>query len=251
MLSAGMMIGPASNFILSQISVSTPLGELDKLNSPGLVMALSWALYSLVVASLYTDLDTIEDETRILREMEDEDRQMSVQQRYSALEDEPLLRSTEVNSPRDQRMTSDIREIQSEDLSQYNASPSNPVKLSDVPGCQSCKSYGSLDTGATSRRAGHSKRALRSLSTTSRKSDILFGDAERMMGESSSSESERGDSELDDTENLIDNADLGCDNNNTSDGSDHSAPALTTRDYVRDKEIYKGESKTDNYQTKP
>ena len=63
------------------------------------------------------------------------------------------------------------------------------------------------------------------------------------MGESSSSESERGDSEMDDTENLIDNTDLGCDNNNTSDGSDHSAPALTTRDYVRDKEIYKGESK--------
>ena len=136
-MSAGMMIGPASNFILSQISVSTPLGELDKLNSPGLVMALSWALYSLVVASLYTDLDTIEDETRILREMEDEDRQMSVQQRYSALEDEPLLRYTEVNSLRDQRMTSDIREIQSEDLSQYNASPRNPVKLSGVPECQS------------------------------------------------------------------------------------------------------------------
>ena len=55
-----MMIGPASNFILSMISMSTPVGQLDKLNSPGLLMAVSWALYSLIVASLYTDLDTIQ-----------------------------------------------------------------------------------------------------------------------------------------------------------------------------------------------
>ena len=52
-------------------------------------------------------------------------------------EDEPLLRFTEVNSLRDEIMTSDIGEIQSVDLSQYNASPGNPVKLSDVPECQS------------------------------------------------------------------------------------------------------------------
>ena len=79
------MIGPASNFVLSQIEISTPLGELDKLNSPGLLMAVSWALYSLVVMGLYTDLDTIQSETRLLREMEDseEDRQTSVTQRLS------------------------------------------------------------------------------------------------------------------------------------------------------------------------
>ena len=34
-------------------------------------------------------------------------------------------------------MTLDFREIQSEDLSQYNTSPRNPVQLSDVPECQS------------------------------------------------------------------------------------------------------------------
>ena len=55
-----MMIGPASNFILSMISIITPVGQLDKLNSPGLLMAIGWALYSLIVTSLYTDLDTIQ-----------------------------------------------------------------------------------------------------------------------------------------------------------------------------------------------
>ena len=45
-------------------------------------------------------------------------------------EDEPLLHFAEVNSIRDQFMDSDIMDIPSEDLSQYNASPRNPVKLS-------------------------------------------------------------------------------------------------------------------------
>ena len=67
---------------------------------------------------------------------------------------------------------------------------------------------------------------------------MLFGDAERMMGECSS-ESEPEYSEIDDTENLIheDNSDMdqGCDsdNNNTSDASDNSSN-LTTKDYVRE-----------------
>ena len=132
-----MMIGPASNFVLSQIDIYTPLGELDKLNSPGLLMSVSWALYSLVVMSLYTDLDTIQSETRLLEEMEDgeEDRQtlvmrhsvslegtrrmMSQEDEVSLTESSPLLRYTEVTSyKQDNLMSSDIRHIQSQDLSQ-------------------------------------------------------------------------------------------------------------------------------------
>ena len=245
------MIGPASNFVLSQIDVMTPLGELDKLNSPGLLMAASWALYSLVVFLLYTDLDTIQVQSRLLEEMEaeeDSERQTSVlrhsvsregSRRLRPQEDEatltassPLLRYTEVNSfKQDNLISSDIRDIQSQDLSQYNASQRNPVKLSDVPSL----SYGSLEVRG---RGSPSRRVMRSNSTTSRKSNILFGDAERMMGECSS-ESDPEYSEIDDTESLIHedigDADPGCDsdNNNTSDSSDNS-PHLTTKDYIRE-----------------
>jgi len=247
----GMMIGPASNFVLSMIEMSTPLGQLDRLNSPGLLMAVSWALYSLVVASLYTDLDTIQTQTRLLEEMEDEeDRQTSVQRystsfegtrirRLTSLEDNevsrtetsPLLRYTEVNRSKDDDnfMSSDIRDIHSQDLSQYNASPRSAVKLSDVPSL----TYGSVEDRD---RGSPSKRVMRKNSKTSLKSNMLFGDAERMMGECSS-ESEQEYSEIDETENLInDIGDPGCDNDNneTSDNSDNNSSNLTTKDYVRE-----------------
>lgn len=246
-----MMIGPASNFILSMIELSTPLGQLDKLNSPGLLMAVSWALYSLVVASLYTDLDTIQTQTRLLEEMEDEeDRQTSVQRystsfegtrirRLTSLEDNevtttetsPLLRYTEVNRSKDDDnfMSSDIRDIHSQDLSQYNASPRSAVKLSDVPSL----TYGSVEDRD---RGSPAKRVVRKNSKTSLKSNMLFGDAERMMGECSS-ESEQEYSEIDETENLLnDIGDPGCDNddNDTSDNSDNNSSNLTTKDYVRE-----------------
>ena len=151
-------------------------------------------------------------------------------------ESSPLLRYTEVTSyKQDGLMSSDIRDIQCQDLSQYNASPRNPVKLSDVPSL----SYGSVEMRG---RGSPSRRVVRSNSTTSRKSNMLFGDAERMMGECSS-ESEQEYSESDETENLIHQDDMGdtdqpgCDSDNNniiSDNASDTSSNLTTKDYIRE-----------------
>ena len=124
-------------------------------------------------------------------------------------------------------MSSDIRDIHSQDLSQYNASPRSAVKLSDVPSL----SYGSVEV-----RGSPSKRVVRKNSRTSLKSNMLFGDAERMMGECSSESEQEYSSEIDETENLIseDIGDPGCDNNNTSSDNSSDNSNLTTKDYVRE-----------------
>ena len=155
-----MMIGPGSNFVLSQISLHLPLphimchvpldtnttrhaepecGTLDKLNSPGLLMCLGWTLYSAAVWLLYTDLGSLVTSTRIEGEME---------AAYSA---EPEVLPTQVGTPdpdlterspllvyrKDDDLSSDIRAVDPRDLTSFNASPR--ISINNVP---NRRSYG-------------------------------------------------------------------------------------------------------------
>merc|ERR1719508_475365 len=66
----GLLIGPACNLALSQLDLITMVGHLDKLNSPGLLLAVSWGLFSVMVLVFYRDLVTLRERIRIGGEME-------------------------------------------------------------------------------------------------------------------------------------------------------------------------------------
>ena len=65
----GLLLGPACNLALSYLDMDTMMGHLDKLNSPGLLLALSWAIFSLLVLLFYRDLATLKERIRIRGEM--------------------------------------------------------------------------------------------------------------------------------------------------------------------------------------
>ena len=65
----GLLLGPSCNLVLSLVDLSTPLGHLTKLNSPGLLVSLLWAVFSLLMITLYSDLTLLAREERIHREL--------------------------------------------------------------------------------------------------------------------------------------------------------------------------------------
>jgi hypothetical protein len=65
----GLLLGPAFNLVLAQLELTTPLGRLTKLNSPGLLLCLAWAVFSGLVAGLYTDLAPLAGEQRLQAEL--------------------------------------------------------------------------------------------------------------------------------------------------------------------------------------
>jgi len=66
----GLLIGPACNLALSQLDMDTILGHLDKLNSPGLLLAVCWGLFSVMVLMFYRDLVSLRERIRIEGEMD-------------------------------------------------------------------------------------------------------------------------------------------------------------------------------------
>eukprot|EP00092_Neocalanus_flemingeri_P003893 GFUD01004190.1.p1 GENE.GFUD01004190.1~~GFUD01004190.1.p1 ORF type:complete len:678 (-),score=158.14 GFUD01004190.1:36-1901(-) len=67
----GLLIGPACNLALSQLDLMTMVGHLDKLNSPGLLLAVAWGLFTIMVIMFYRNLVTLRDRIRIGGEMND------------------------------------------------------------------------------------------------------------------------------------------------------------------------------------
>ena len=233
----GLLIGPGCNLVLSQIEIDTAVGRLDKLNSPGLLLCICWIVFSIMVMAMYSDLDQLASQARISGEMEATYREIGDEEDVTrnnetgednASEKSPLLRYTDVNSFYPDQLSTDIRTVQSQDLTTYNASPSTQVKLSDVPSL----GYGSMASSDASQRRERYRKIGRSDSSVSTKSNRFINAAERLMwddGVESDSDSleSQDDSNYDDISvNLLE-----VDTEESGDNSD--VAIVTAKDYIR------------------
>ena len=166
----GLLLGPGFNLILSQLEVDTALGRLDKLNSPGLLLAISWTVFSLLVVLLYSDLVELVQRSRIQGEMETaysqvETESLVVVGRAEQDESTPLL-YTDVDTSYPSTLQPSACPP-SHDLASFQEGGSG-VKLSEVP----TTGYGSIRL---------KRRPHRSDSSVSSKSNSFINQAERLM----------------------------------------------------------------------
>ena len=193
----GLLLGPGFNLILSQVEVDTGLGRLDKLNSPGLLLALCWTVFSVLVLILYSDLLELVQRSRIQGEMDTAYLQVETEsQVVVGGENCPLLYSA-VDQSYPSSLPPNTNTPPSQDLSSYQGGPAG-VKLSEVP---TTTNYGAI-------------RAVRSnsdaLSVGSRRSNIFINQAERLMRDrdsdtdsSQGSDRESLDQDLEDAQLLL------------------------------------------------
>jgi len=66
----GLMLGPAVNLILEHININISSFTINKLNAPGLVMAVLWSLVTVLVLTLYTDLVKLTSEQFISEQLD-------------------------------------------------------------------------------------------------------------------------------------------------------------------------------------
>ena len=218
----GLLIGPACNLALSQLDLITMVGHLDKLNSPGLLLAVSWGLFSVMVLVFYRDLVTLRERIRIGGEMEAaystvnttqyqvlaghddweyevvncQDRLDNLEHNHEETEDEesqvtntkedevPLL-----NSPHYTQVEATYPcslpvpgRISPTDISQFR-SPSSSRNQLRLEDIQQLNSTGTSLNNYGSCTSSYRMRK-RSDSRTSRKSNRFIDEAERLMGES-------------------------------------------------------------------
>lgn len=172
----GLLLGPAFNLVLSQLEFDTVLGRLDKLNSPGLLLAIAWTIFSMLVIVLYSDLVELVQRSRIQGEMETAYSQIETESLVDLRRPEPDERTrllyTDVDTSYPSSLQASTRSPPSEDLSSYQEVGGAAVKLSEVP---STADYGTV----RAKRTAH-----RSNSSVSSKSNIFINQAERMMRDS-------------------------------------------------------------------
>lgn len=192
----GLLLGPGFNLVLSQLDLVTALGRLNKLNSPGLLLALAWSLFSVLVVLLYSDLVELVQRSRIQGEMETGYSQIETERQVVLNGAQPDERSallyTDVKTgaqpgERSSLLYTDVDtsypsslaanssvSLPSQDLSSYQGGSAG-VKLSEVP---STSDYGTVRV---------KRRLTRSDSTISRQSNIFISQAERLMRDSDTS----------------------------------------------------------------
>ena len=191
----GLLLGPGFNLILSQLEVDTALGRLDKLNSPGLLLAVCWSLFSVLVIIFYSDLLELIQRSRIQGEMDTAYLQVETEsQVVLSGENCPLLYSA-VDQSYPSSLPPNTNTPPSQDLSSYQGGPAG-VKLSEVP---TTTNYGAVRSNSDA------------VSVGSRRSNIFINQAERLMRErgsdtDSSQESDREslDQDLEDAQLLRD-----------------------------------------------
>ena len=230
----GLLLGPACNLALSHLDMDTVLGHVDKLNSPGLLLAMAWALFSLLVLVFYWDLTSLKERIRIRGEMDNAYRTVNATE-YQVLtshddrECEVVIYHDELDTAPEE-VTDDEESQDTDELNPLNApryteveatypcslpipsniSPSDisifrspstsrlQVRLEDIQQAgthRSHRNYGSMDTNNPRHRSD---------SRASRKSNNFIDEAERLMGESytsASSETSQNGSDYDPTLN--------------------------------------------------
>jgi len=220
----GLLIGPACNLALSLLDVDTMLGHLDKLNSPGLLLAMSWGLFSLLVLFFYRDLVTLKERIRISGEMDTAYRTVNVTEYqvltgHDARECEVVIHHDELgDSGHEQEDETDDEENyvptqNNDELKPLNAPLYTQVEATypcslPVPSGISPSDISQFRSPSSSRlqlrlediqqldtTRGHSNygscsyNRQRSDSRASRKSNNFIDEAERLMGESFTSAS--------------------------------------------------------------
>lgn len=223
----GLLIGPACNLALSQLDMDTILGHLDKLNSPGLLLAVSWGLFSLMVLMFYRDLVSLRERIRIGGEMDAAYRTVNateyqvmtdhVEREYEVVNyhDEPDNPEQEQELADDEETDLPIEEgnklpllnsplytqveatypcslpvpsgISPSDISQFRSPSSSRLKLK-LEDIQQLDTSGSLSNYGSCGTSSRYQRQ-RSDSRVSRKSNNFIDEAERLMGESFTSAS--------------------------------------------------------------
>jgi len=201
----GLLLGPACNLALSQLNVNTVMGHLDKLNSPGLLLAISWALFSMLVLLFYWDLAILKERIRISGEMDNAYSRTVHATEYQVLssgydnrECEVLIHHDELDDAHEhQESAEDIplytevettypcslpvpRNISPSDISLFRSSSTSrmPVTLEDIQQVDfrgSYRNYGSCSKNSP---------RYRSDSRASGKSNKFIDEAENLMGES-------------------------------------------------------------------
>ena len=118
----GLLLGPGCNLVLSYLELDTALGRLSKLNSPGLLLALAWSLFSVMVVLLYSDLVELVQRSRIQGEMDTAYSEVETERQEVVVtgpdESSPLL-YTNVDASYPSSLPPNTRSPLSQDLSSY------------------------------------------------------------------------------------------------------------------------------------
>ena len=210
--------------MLSQIDIDTGIGKLDKLNSPGLMLCLCWSLFSVLVLTMYTDLDILANNSRIQSQMAALDTSTTDPCNVDMSEATPLLYTEVTSYQTHAALSSDMSTVQSQDLTSYNSRTGSPVKLSDV------QNYASSGTAGVRRPDWKYRKVQRSDSTVSGKSNNLIYQAERLMRDDSDVDSEYSPeySEVESNNGDIENYQGSIQTNNNNEEE-----AIRTKDYIR------------------